>query len=312
MAEPDDQYMDDIASENESIAKDEESNDVQSMNDIGSEYDPIANEEEPNASETELRSVYVSSEAENSSTTDLAPSSSGPGLLSLPPELRVLVFRHLLLIDRPLSTYWPHTLRAPFLAILDTSPLIRQEAFQIFYGENTFAISWLHPRYSILNNRRVADTIQNVQFDVHLNDPSPWWRQLNFVNVIRQFGSPAIARGTLTLIFSVESYENDWLTWFTRALPRFTNFHTLRIKFLDASPHGHLQGVCFLLAEAHQITFTHVFGPVVLFANNCGLEFHPRAFRDSRPPPEVHVDWMDFLDGIRLGWNQDPSEESGV
>lgn len=314
MAEPDDQYTDDIASDHRSIANEQESNEDQSLIDIGSEYDPIANEEEPNTNETESIGVYVSSEEEleNSSTTDLAPISSGLGLLFLPPELRVMVFGHLLLMDSPLSTYWPRTLYVSFLAILRTSSLIRQEAFQVFYGENTFSMSYLHPRRSILNNQRVADTIQNVRFDAHVNDPSPWWRQRNFVNIIHEFGSPAIARGTLTIIFNVESHENNWLAWYARALPRFTNFRTLRIEFSDASPYGRLQGICFLLAEEHQDTFAHLFGPAVFFANNCGLEFHPRAFRDSRPPPEAHVDWMDVLDGIRLGWNQDTSEESEV
>lgn len=55
--------------------------------------------------------------------------SSRKGLLSLPAELRLEVYRHLLVQPRPISTDYCQ----PFPAILRTCAQIRSEAFQVMY-----------------------------------------------------------------------------------------------------------------------------------------------------------------------------------
>lgn len=271
----------------------------QSMNEMISENEPIASEE---ASEVAL---------ENSATTNAA--TSRLGLLSLPPELRVLVFRHLLLEDRILSTHWLDAGYQPLPAILSTCKRIREEAFQVLYGENVFSIL-MHPTHTILYSREIRDTIQNMRFDVRLNEPWLDLRRFYYFFVIRELLSPAIVRGTLSLHFHVSPRRHALPPWFVRILHRFTDFRVIRVEYfvdrplpsvvLDSVPLPPPTGrdVC----ESHQHTFTPVFGPATPLAKGCGCLFRPQTYLNSQTP-KADVDWTDHLDGIRLHWNQDPT-----
>lgn len=174
------------------------------------------------------------------------------------------------------------------------------------YGENTFYISSMHPMFSILDNRPICDAIQNVRFDVWLTYTSLSRRRLSFINVIREFGSPTIIRGTLRIVFHMSTfYRNDLLNWFTRALPRFTNFRVIRMEFVDSSTHSIGEDFCRVLCNTHGDTFAPVFGPALPFTNGHGLQFRPQEYLNTIPP-EIDVDWMELLDGIRLNSSQDP------
>lgn len=171
------------------------------------------------------------------------------------------------------------------------------------YGENTFFISFMHPRYSILKSQRISDMIQNVRISLRLYDRFPTF---NFLHVIREFGSPAIVRATLIIVLRVDENQNGLLPWVVRAMPRFTNFRMVQIEFIDDSFQDNAQGVCLELCNRHRDTFTPVLGPSVSYADGRGLRFRPQDFLNSLPPA-ADVDWIDLLNGIRLNWNQDPS-----
>lgn len=261
----------------------------QSMDEIASENGAIANEEASitNGAEIENRSVNNQVASENSPTTNVVLTSSGPGLLSLPAELRVQVIRDLLLEHRPLSTYWLGADYQPFPAIFNTCTLIRREAFEIMYGENIFNIGVLHATHSILNNQEIRDTIQNVQFEAELDEPPPHQSQWDFLKLIQVFGSPCIVRGTLNIIFHVGPHHNGLYDWFQGLLPRLTNFKTIRVEFVLAADSAEDRCPAALLAATLlnmlELTFTPLFGPAVFFrANGVGLDFHPRDFLDSQ------------------------------
>ncbi|MCJ1466493.1 hypothetical protein MMC07_005112 [Pseudocyphellaria aurata] len=315
-----DQIMSDVGDdppENYSVINEEVSNDRglnnpilasteapndQPMSDVDSGNDPSEN---PSAANEELA---PSSSAMNTISTNTISMNSRIELLSLPPEVRVLVYRHLLVQDHPISTNWQYSTNSPFPLpsppILNTCELIRQEAFQVMYAENTFFIGVMHPAVSILNNRQISDIIQNVHYEARLNSTSPHLRRVSFIHLIREFGSPAIIRRALTIIFRVGAYgNNNLLSWFNRGLPRFTNFRTVQFEFVPYSAHTRALRLCPIICNGHEQHFAPVFGPAESFADGRGLLFRPQGFLDSLPP-EVAVDWMDYLDGIRLDWNQ--------
>ncbi|MCJ1271625.1 hypothetical protein MMC22_011529 [Lobaria immixta] len=278
-----------------------------------------ASEDHPTVS---MQAPYPNGEADPgndsaSSTKNIIPTSSGLGLLSLPPEVRLLVYRQLLVLDHPLSTNWPgmvwglrpYSPHWPRLMldlnppILKTSSLIRREAFQVMYGENTFLISPSYSRTHALYTPPVRDVLRKVQVDVNSNDRWPYLARGSFIPVIRAFDSPAIIRGTLDIILRVNHPVNELLDWLAVALCRFTNFETVKIAFADS---GYAASICVALREEHMDTFTSYLGPARPFDTEYGLTFHPRQFQDSLPL-KVEVDWQEHLDGIRLKWNEDPS-----
>lgn len=255
-------------------------------------------------------------------TVNVISTSSGPGLLSLPPELRVHVFRYLLLKPHPLSDV------EPIPAILSTCQLIRREAFQVIYGENFFDIDFYPYLSSMLTNQHIRDAIQNIHFEPELYGLSAsrtddalscyalaYLSRLKMITLVREFGSPAIVRGTLNIIFHVGAYENSMFPWFLKAVHRFTNFRIIQFEFHAGFPLIHAddfpdlplaEKLCPHLCDVLQHSLTPVFGPAQAFANGCGRRFYPQRYLSSLPL-KVDVDWPDYLDGIRLDWNRDPT-----
>lgn len=136
---------------------------------MASETEPVASEaasenysfnveETPNILEADIESLSISNELtlENPSSTDGISTSSRVGLLSLPPELRVLVLRHLLLENSPLSTVQLFAGFNLYPPVLRACVLIRREAFQVFYGENSFFIVHMHPPSPLLQNLQIV------------------------------------------------------------------------------------------------------------------------------------------------------------
>lgn len=249
--------------------------------------------------------VSAALETSSTNTTDLSTRSRVTGLFSLPPELRVEVFRHLLFdVHRPMSVYWPVSGYESFPAILGTCRLIRREAWQVLYGENEFFFG-LEPRDSmgecVLEHRQISDTIQNVFWEGGVCLSWEFNSQQVFADCIREFGTPAvITRGTLSILFWVFPSSGDRLSWFVSALRAFTNFRTLRCHFVPfTEPLGSV------LCNTLQGAMTPFLGPALSLPNGFGLEFHPQKYVNSLSP-EVAVDWMEYLDGIRLDQNQEP------
>ncbi|MCJ1469531.1 hypothetical protein MMC07_008164 [Pseudocyphellaria aurata] len=261
--------------------------------------------ENPSTANEEVTSSTANQVAtESSSTNNIPPPDTRREFLSLPAELRMIVYRHLLVEQDPISTD-----HQPFPPMLITCELIRNEAFRVMYEENTFFIGRLHPTTSILNNREIHDTIQNVDFKARLSTlPGDRHRvRTKFVHVVREFGVPEIIRNTLYVTFRVGPYGNNpLLQWISKGLPVFTNFKTIRFEFVPSSLSIRAHELCPLLCAVHERNFVPVFGPAESFAQGRGVLFHPLKYLLSIPPKE-EVDWMDNLDGIRLDYNEDPS-----
>lgn len=276
----------------------------------------VAIDEVFNTSKAELESHIVTNElpSKNPATTNVTSTSSELGLLCLPPELRVQVLRHLLRKPHPLSNYGPTP------AILETCHVIRREAFQIMYEENVFNIDFdSDPEHCMLNNRQIHDAIQHIQFEPWLYDYPGYYSSIarsrsKMLNLIREFGSPAIVRGTLRIIFHVDAYDDNLISWYIGRLRTFTNFKMIQVEFRPGYPLPYTHDFSLpepwpLLCEVLKNALTPTFGPAWSFANECGdcecgLRFHPQRYLISQPR-KADVDWMDDLDGIRLDWNQD-------
>ena len=287
--------------------------DDQLMIDVESEDELTFNGEQPDTSEdVESHSITNEVASEDPTTASAVSTDTGLGLLSLPPEVRLMVFRQLLLEHRPLSTYWLGSVYLPFPAILNTCRLIRQEAFEVMYGENVFFIGFPHPRLTLLHHRLIVDTIQNVRLDVFFNDPWHPSRRLRFIRTIQEFGSPAIVRNTLNVIVHVgNTNPQGLLLWYAGGLRRFTNFREIQIEFVPDPLRLHaVEDLCFILCGVCEDYLTPTFGPARDFADRRGVQFDPQSYLNSLPPI-VYVDWMDYLDGIRLNWNSDPSTNAG-
>lgn len=242
---------------------------------------------------------------ERLTTANAISTSGGLGLCSLPPELRVEIFRNLLVEPFPLTLT-----RCPIPDILNTSHLIRREALQVFYGENTFSID-LRLRQSWPNfNRHIRDTIQNINFEPRLSEEGGWTlphrSQREMIGLICHFGSPAIVRRNLNITFRVgacTTYQHGLFSWFLVALRRFTNFRNIQVEFRNGS-------LCSELCETLKRSLSPFFGPAESSADECGLRFHPHRCSSASSPE--FVDWMDFLDGIRLDWNRDGTNPDGL
>lgn len=268
----------------------------------------IFNDEQSDISE-DLKSHSVTNEvaSEDPATNHAISTNTELRLLSWPVELRLIVFRFLLLEHRPLSTNWMDAAYIAFPAIFKTCRQIRREAFQVMFGENVFFVRFPRPRFSLLHNRLVVNTIQKLHVSVCLNDPSYHPRRLNFFRAIHEFGSPAIVRNALNVIVYVgNATPRHLLLRYVGGLGRFTNFRNIRIEFVpDPEQLDPVGGLCFLTCRVCEDYFTPMFGPAEVFADGCGVQFYPQSHLSSLPPI-VYVDWMDYLDGIRLDWDSDP------
>ncbi|MCJ1429217.1 hypothetical protein MMC29_007130 [Sticta canariensis] len=300
MAAPDDQTVDDVTSEDELMADEKESG----ANKEVSDDSPTANDKalNPNGVEPENHSATNQVALVGSSTTQTLPTSNRLGFLSLPPEIRLDIYRLLLISQFAVSTYWFGTYH-PFPALLHTSRVIRREAFRVFYGENTFVIGFRHPMISLLNHRQIRDTIQFVNFAVVGSKvTSPNQTRRKFIHVIEAFGSPAIVRHTLVLGIQVDLvFINHLLEWLGRGLARFTNFRAVKLLFVLDDPEAELSYTSCRMQEILRPRL----GPASAFGPPDELLFHPRQYLSSLPP-KIDVDWMYYLDGIRLTWDQDP------
>lgn len=223
-------------------------------------------------------------------------------MLDLPPEIRQMIFRHLLVYSEGTDGCMPCLMRRSALGILSTSRLIHGEAFNVLYSENQFTDEfWLYSVYQarfIAQLPRVIKAIKNIQIRVGMWLPSP--KLLRLVNL---FGDQTIIRGTLAIELGVKGRFLRLLKWYVRALGRFTNFRTVELYFHELNaPVDNL-----LVREYLQTNLKPVLGCAEGFEKRChylktGLRFHPTNHPYLRRNPDSG-DWASFLDGIRLKWN---------
>lgn len=221
-----------------------------------------------------------------------------PGLLDLPSEVRVMIFRHLVVFPRGVAfPLWPLRPR-PSVNIISTCRLIHREAFHVLYGENQFIDCFRSPYSPLIQSPRIADAVRNVHMVIDMA-----YRHLEigkFLNLIQHFGDPAIIRHSLAIDFFVQGPDVTPLTWFVRALGRFTNFKTIELQFYD-----YLRSDISHLRQHFKTTLKPVLGNAGDFGREGkGLEFHPVDHRHLRREQDTD-DWADYLDGIRLGWDKE-------
>lgn len=216
------------------------------------------------------------------------------GLLDRPPEIRMMIFRHLLVYPYYLANrLWPIGPR-PSVAILRTNKLIHREAFEVLYGENTF-FKRFWSSYCFQNwFPRVSDTMQNIHMEIAMCRKSSDIQK--FLTLIHYF-DPSIIRDTLVVEFLTEFSLVGPLKWFIRALGRFTNFRTILIEVRLYDPFCYHRNI-FHLREYLKTALE----PLLGYAQGCTiLRFHPL---DHRNFWREDGDWADSLDGIRLNWKE--------
>ena len=92
---------------------------------------------------------------------------TGPRLLDLPPEIRLMIFRHLLVLPIHLSHWMWSGNPFPNLGLMRTCKSIHKEAFDVLYKENLFD-RWFWSRPCTLTRfPRVVDTIQDIHDTGH-------------------------------------------------------------------------------------------------------------------------------------------------
>lgn len=274
--------------------------------------EPVATFTEP-----EHKPDFDEATSEDQAVANVMPIRSRLGLLDLPPDLRVMIFRHLLLypfhesvgrrsrLSDVGSVGWGSESKPSVdrLNILRTSRLMYREASGVLYRENQYNFTkcfGLYSGCSLAHFPRVRDTIRNIQLDIH-----PWPMRVRimeigqFLRLIDLFGNPSILRGTLTVCFVSIDLSFRRLKWFIRALGRFTNFQTVELYlecWNNITRRGFRDELCHLVGHLKS-----ALEPVLGYANfgshgQHSLRFHPVHRRNRL---EEH-DWSDFLDGIRL------------
>lgn len=238
--------------------------------------------------------------SENQAVANFMSARSPLGLLDLPSEVRLMIFRHVLVFPWGIFlTGWPRT-SSPPVAILRTSRLIYTEAFEIFYKENEFnnlSGNWHYLMTTPLS--LVMATIQNIRVEISMTSNQRRASVEKFLEHLNHFGNPSITRRTLTVLFHFGLASIRPLKWFVKALGRFTNFRTVEIRFSTYLSPDRL----FEVADYVYYALQPVLGdeePVDSEPYN--MRFHPIAHR-NRLGVLADDDWADSLDGIRLEWD---------
>lgn len=264
--------------------------------------------------------------SENRAIANVISTRNPSELLDLPAELRLMIFRHLLVYPYVLAFGRRPLGPQPSLDILRTNRLIHREAFDVLYRENRFYDYWSSPDYSLAEFPRIIDTLQNIHIDVLLCfQHLPF---LTFSKCLEVFGNPRITRGTLTVDFQfVIADRHYWVnppnSW-VRVLGRFVNFRTIELQCShvgagtkDMDP-TRKQTYHVLVLE----NFKHALEPVLGFGEDCiregthVLRFHPIDHRNRLRQPD-HGNRAGSLDGTRQEWiddvtNADNSNTTGL
>lgn len=227
-----------------------------------------------------------------------ATSSARPSLLDFPPEIRVMIYRHVLRMPSDIRYndlhHWiyprRHTLHA-VIAITFTSRLIRGESMPIFFQENTIFFSPDFSRLSVVPSPRVSDMMQNFSLTTAVHRPGPHPRlRARFAESIRILENAAILRGTCSVCFDIHGArvsDLDFLEFCLYLMRGLTNFRIVGVILrYRVSPTRHA-------ADMHddlvQNALRSVLGPSTAIINPASsseirrsVMFHPRAFVNAR------------------------------
>ncbi|MCJ1467134.1 hypothetical protein MMC07_005756 [Pseudocyphellaria aurata] len=138
---------------------------------------------------------------ENQAVAKVTPANHRLELLGLPSELRILIFRHLLVYPWSFEIGGSPSGRLPPVAILRTNRLIHTEASNVLYRENEFA-NFLPsgPVPSFLERfPQLANTMQNIHIDVATRHILS--RLRGFIENMEAFTGSSIIRNTLSILF---------------------------------------------------------------------------------------------------------------
>lgn len=227
---------------------------------------------------------------------NIASNRTRPGFLSLPAEIRQMIYGEL--FHHPQALPFSRSSVIPIPALMKTCKLINQEASEVLWGENRY--HWLSPPPNLEPNlfQRIVDTIQRLEICVLLSKPSA-----KFIEMIHAFRRPAKIRRILKIIFVMLRNDPDRetasLRWFMEGLGRFANFRTIEISFVYRSNPIHITDLpSRLIAQVLQSRL----GSAKPRADGLALHFHPQDHLNAHRPQEI-IDWVGHLDGIRLDWN---------
>lgn len=244
--------------------------------------------------------------------------STRTGLLDLPPEVRLMILRHLLVNPNclPDMSGFDNPFRPPpDLSILRTSKLIHQEAFDVLYRENRFDRSFWYPSSPITRFPRIVDTIQNIGTEIYLGEPVSGFTEpppevAMLMNLIQIFGNHSIIRRNFVLELFIEPSPQP-LKFLVRALGRFTNFRTITLQIWSYwDLRNGFSEWCELLKSALEPVLGYAEEIEILdwMPSAIGLRFHPVDFQNrSREPHDGDPG------GIRPGCNETltDTDESG-
>lgn len=186
-------------------------------------------------------------ESENQTNFSIASEPNRLGFFSLPPELRLIVYREMLLETKICDMWWHFSPKPP---LLETCRLIYYEAFEVLYGQNTFRYYFdplVHPP-PVPFRLRIVDTIERLVFDsvLDLTRLADGVGEEKLKELIREFGNPARIRQYLQMNleyyeinlpflgmdpFPVEEFVSDEepLGRYLNGVGTFTNFKTVEV-----------------------------------------------------------------------------------
>lgn len=258
----------------------------------------------PSVHQATAEAASSNSAGSNAATEDqsinIAAKRNWSGFLSLPPEIRLMIYRELFHHPITFSLESPEFVNIP--ALLATCKLINKEAFEVIWGENTYYWSTYTPPLlpSILH--RIEDTIQRLHVSVRLSCYSTFSDEIFYL--IDRFGKPAKIRGLLVMtcfLDNDEFVEGRTRKLFISALGRFTNFRSVQIVLVQKYQKVHISDYFYRwIAKIMQPRL----GPSKPHADEVAIVFQPNDYLYAQQQQET-VDWMDLLDGIRLDWNGD-------
>lgn len=240
-------------------------------------------------------------------------------ILYLPPEIRIMIYRNVLQLPHEIFWRFPllHTrprLQA-LLSLLRTSSVIRAEAIPVFFRENTFIFSSRSPS---LATGSFWWLIRNVTMFIELSARDQGPRE-QFLDILHHLGNPSTIRGKLTLyialFFPFFSRHRCLLLVYICGLGRFTNFRAVELQIVCLGPRAPNPAIFYDFFENAQrqvlgpatAATPRVTGEAETFVRGPVLTFFPQQFVNAQPRRE-DVDWMEYLDGIRLTWNGDETD----
>lgn len=229
-------------------------------------------------------------------------------ILYLPPEIRMIIYRDVLQLPHEIPWEFPLLRSLPNLqvlaSLLRTSSLIRREAIPVFFGVNTFSFSRWSPRLAVGSSWWL---IQNLAIYIQIGAANHGPRQ-QFLDIIHNLGNPSTIRGTLSVYITMDfpflSFRRVPLHFYLRSLGRFTNFRAVELYLFCRGPLAPDPAIFYGLFENAQ---RYVLGPARPLATGHGLIFLPQQFVNAQSRRE-DVDWMEYLDGIRLTWRGDETD----